>query len=293
MSEQQERSHPAAEIVAISLRKIVKLSNNKKHPQLHDEIKLFLDNIQQLIPAVPSPPEASSLGSALASNPSLQAALKETPDDAAMVPPSHGRSISMVPPAESTSSSSLNLQLRVSSLAKAHFEADDIAAAAVEFTQDGAAAEASPAATPPDAPPSPPAPPAGGATGEGSQGPPNPPPQPFHHHHHSQSSSGVLSSGISALDAVSAGATAALMTDIVPRTETALPDEVLSRVLAVLRLAVESDRPNIIEVALDCIQKLIAFKFLQGAAYAIDLEKQTGMEAGVRSWPAGAVRELR
>ena len=53
--------------------------------------------------------------------------------------------------------------------------------------------------------------------------------------------------------------------------------QVLSRVLAVLRLAIETDRPAVVEVALDCIQKLIAFQFLQGAAYVIDLDKQTGM----------------
>ncbi len=33
--------------------------------------------------------------------------------------------------------------------------------------------------------------------------------------------------------------------------------------LGIFRLAVETQRPEVIEVALDCIQKLIAFRFLQ------------------------------
>lgn len=61
--------------------------------------------------------------------------------------------------------------------------------------------------------------------------------------------------------------------DLVMRTETALPDPVSDRLLGVLRLAVETQRPEVIEVALDCIQKLVAFRFLQGTVYAVNVDK--------------------
>lgn len=43
-------NHPAAEIVAIALRKIRKVANHKKYVKLTDACKDFLDNIQIIIP---------------------------------------------------------------------------------------------------------------------------------------------------------------------------------------------------------------------------------------------------
>lgn len=50
---------------------------------------------------------------------------------------------------------------------------------------------------------------------------------------------------------------------LTPRTEMAISDSAATAVMKVFRLAVESNRAQIVEVVLDCIQKLIAFKFLQ------------------------------
>eukprot|EP00198_Chlamydomonas_reinhardtii_P005607 XP_001694943.1 SEC7/BIG-like ARF-guanine nucleotide exchange factor [Chlamydomonas reinhardtii] len=64
--------------------------------------------------------------------------------------------------------------------------------------------------------------------------------------------------------------------DLVPRTATALPDPVCDRILGIFRLAVDTQRPEVIEVALDCIQKLVAFRFMQGAVYAVNAERAQG-----------------
>lgn len=298
-------SHPAAEIVAISLRKILKLlSNNKKQPQLHDDIKTFLENIKQLIPAkgsgeVVSATPASPSASAYASSPTgshatthgvhgtnppyavkegqpletTSTAQGEAVSSSVFASEASGitaltldkvgstSSFNNAEPLSRTSSSqispggggegsgggprsasvgggsgSLELlpSLRVASSAKAHFEPEDLVVASSEFSngaisrsiEEGTSADLSSVGRQsaadevagglrPTAPPSP--------------SPPIPPPPlpPLTIHHRPGSSGGaLLSSGVSALDAVSAAATAALMPDIVPRTATALPDEV-------------------------------------------------------------------
>jgi hypothetical protein len=50
---------------------------------------------------------------------------------------------------------------------------------------------------------------------------------------------------------------------LTPRSEMAISDAAAGAVMRVFRLAVETGRAQIVEVVLDCIQKLIAFKFLQ------------------------------
>jgi hypothetical protein len=57
---------------------------------------------------------------------------------------------------------------------------------------------------------------------------------------------------------------------LAPRTATALPDAACSKVLGIMQKSVDTGKAAIIEIALDCIQKLVAFSFLQGAVYAID-----------------------
>ncbi|KAL6762063.1 hypothetical protein V8C86DRAFT_3013062 [Haematococcus lacustris] len=74
--------------------------------------------------------------------------------------------------------------------------------------------------------------------------------------------------------------------DLVPRTATALSDPVLTKIVNVMRLAIQTERPNIIEVALDCLQKLIAFRFMQGAVYALNVDKSSHDTEAAESLPA-------
>ncbi len=254
--------HPAAEIVAIALRKICKLANGKKHMELVEQCAAFLENVNTLIPATV---QRSDEAAEQQPDPSLQAALSEAAEEAAEAatkpvaaaasgPPSHAnssnlstsKSVSQLPSVASSALSPEEAQQRAASI-KAHFEAADIEEAAHDFgvgTAPPPEGEAAAVAAPADAPAADSAPPHASLTTDG--------PHPT-----------MLRSGVSAVEAVHNAATADLLADIVPRTETALPDAVCSRVLAVLRAAIETGRPNIMEVALDCIQKLIAFKFLQ------------------------------
>jgi hypothetical protein len=63
-----------------------------------------------------------------------------------------------------------------------------------------------------------------------------------------------------------------------------------AQVVDMMRAAIASERPAIMEVALDCLQKLIAFKFLQGGVYAINLDAR-GALAELKE-PAGALRTV-
>ncbi|GFH13961.1 brefeldin A-inhibited guanine nucleotide-exchange 2-like, partial [Haematococcus lacustris] len=74
--------------------------------------------------------------------------------------------------------------------------------------------------------------------------------------------------------------------DLVPRTATALSDPVLTKIVNVMRLAIQTERPNIIEVALDCLQKLIAFRFMQGAVYALNVDKSSHDTEAAEPLPA-------
>eukprot|EP00798_Chlamydomonas_sp_ICE-L_P027641 gene27641-7279_t len=51
-------SHPAAEIVAIALRKVIKNAHARKNSTLIEECKLFLENIHIIVPAGPSRPSS-------------------------------------------------------------------------------------------------------------------------------------------------------------------------------------------------------------------------------------------
>jgi hypothetical protein len=277
-------NHPAAEIVAIALRKVQKLAAGKKHQQLLDACKDLLDNLPAVVAphatreaAAGAAPQAPAEGSTWHEGGGTHESASNAPGSA------HGGGSSMHAPTESS-------EQRLTEVAsvKAHFETapEDIVKATAEYnaadpTPEGvplpatAEMELPTAASGPDAPAAP-APTAAPAPVPAVPSPPRP-----------VGDDTVLSSGVTALDAVSAAATADLLPDIVQRTDTALPDSACARILSVLRLAVETDRPLIIEVALDCIQKLIAFKFLQGAAYAIDLEKQ-GVDASGESAPVGS-----
>lgn len=255
-------NHPAAEIVAIALRKIRKVANSRKYQALLDECQKFLDNIQQIIPPLAAAGDAAK--QLVTANPGLQEALQESaaavqapaddaasddgreddskgagagsaPDASAPVSRGNSKSLGLTPP-----SSQLDLQQAASASAaavKAHFAEEDIAEAA----SSGLSGEVG-AVTP-----------TGASSAGGAPGAPG--------------SSGA-----------STGFVGGPLPDLVPRTEVALPDKVTARIIAIMRMAVDTQRPNVIEIALDCVQKLIAFKFLQGAVYAINLDKP-GKEA--------------
>ncbi|GAX80611.1 hypothetical protein CEUSTIGMA_g8046.t1 [Chlamydomonas eustigma] len=261
-------NHPAAEIVVIALRKICKLAVGKKHADLVESCKQFIDNIQDIVPSDSNGRNTASATEAINSNPSLQEALKEAADEDLQgqegktgIEGSNLATAGSLANQHESLPAAVDLQLRVSSV-KAHFEAADLAEAAVVSFESGEGISSSQMSS--DL-----------ATANVTDNSTHERPSLT-----SDNASALLNSGVSAVEAVSAAATADLLPDIVPRTDTALPDASCSRILAILRLAVETERPNIIEIALDCIQKLIAFKFLQGAAYAIDLDKQGGMDAG-------------
>ena len=59
-------NHPAAEIVAIALRKVQKLAAGKKHQQLLDACKDLLDNLQTVVSPVATTREDASAPSAAA-----------------------------------------------------------------------------------------------------------------------------------------------------------------------------------------------------------------------------------
>jgi hypothetical protein len=235
----------AAEIVAIALRKFKKLANSRKHQALVDECTTFLDNIHQIIPALPE----GSTGST-SSTPQLEQALQEAVNGAEEAPSavqdqdavegSAGNEGGAAPPGPTP--------------AKQHFAEEDLAEA-VNSMGEGSARPT-------------PSLPGTGATAAATS---------------------TLSQAATATSASAGSSTGNVpvqaLPDLVPRTETALPDAVLLRIIGIMRLAVETERPNIIEVALDCIQKLIAFKFMQGAVYALNLDKPGAVDQGKsRNW---------
>jgi hypothetical protein len=68
-------------------------------------------------------------------------------------------------------------------------------------------------------------------------------------------------------------------------TAGALSDAAALAVLRVLRLAVVTARPPLVEVALDLLHKLIALRFLQGAAHSVSADR--GDASGTGSQTAG------
>lgn len=231
--------HPAGEIVAIALRKIKKVANSRKYQALLDECQAFLENISTIIP--PLAPGSSVQASALSAALRTQA---ETAAEAAAEEEQH-RAAAQGPEAPHVAQGEEGAApaAPAEEPASTSHPAPTLAEVKAHFAEEDIAEAASASnafalgdsrvPTPGGAAPSA----AGGAGGEGAVG------------------------------------AAMGLPDLVPRTEVALPDAVCLRIIGIMRLAVETTRPNIIEIALDCVQKLIAFKFLQGAAYAINVER--------------------
>eukprot|EP00879_Flechtneria_rotunda_P009955 GHRR01010411.1.p1 GENE.GHRR01010411.1~~GHRR01010411.1.p1 ORF type:complete len:1258 (+),score=566.72 GHRR01010411.1:286-4059(+) len=75
--------------------------------------------------------------------------------------------------------------------------------------------------------------------------------------------------------------------DLAQRTETAISDAAAVAVMQVLHMAVATLKPNILEVALDLIHKLIAFRYLQGAAHNVQMDKHDETVEGSTAAAAG------
>ncbi|WIA22572.1 hypothetical protein OEZ86_009559 [Tetradesmus obliquus] len=79
--------------------------------------------------------------------------------------------------------------------------------------------------------------------------------------------------------------------DLVQRTDSAISDAAATSVMQVLQLAVDTLRPNIVEVTLDLIHKLIAFRYLQGAAHNVQADRHDEDAAGDSKQPKSAAAE--
>ncbi|KAG2437305.1 hypothetical protein HXX76_005962 [Chlamydomonas incerta] len=249
--------HPAAEIVAIALKKICKVANSRKYSKLHEECRLFLDELHLIIPAA-----GTAGGTRL------------------LV---YGRS-------DTGSTTDLASQAAAT------------AATSRRASVDGRAAAAAAAATPPPEAATPdagtPKPPAADEPLAGASGAPEDAAQPAAQEGATPAAEGQDAAAPAPQAAAEAPSEAAAppdvaapvaaaparpaappepeLPDLVPRTATALPDPVCDRILGIFRLAVDTQRPEVIEVALDCIQKLVAFRFMQGAVYAVNAERAPG-----------------
>ncbi|KAG2453172.1 hypothetical protein HYH02_002496 [Chlamydomonas schloesseri] len=254
--------HPAAEIVAIALKKICKVANSRKYSKLHEECRLFLDELHLIIPAAGTAGGTrllvygrSDTGSTtdLASQAAATAA---TSRRASVDGRSAAAAPTPTPPPEEENPGAVTPKPPATDEAQAGTPGAPEDAAAQQAAQEAAtpAADGQDAAAPPpdaaaEAPPGASSQPDAAAPAAAVPPPaparPPPPPEPE-------------------------------LPDLVPRTATALPDPVCDRILGIFRLAVDTQRPEVIEVALDCIQKLVAFRFMQGAVYAVNAERAPG-----------------
>ncbi len=254
--------HPAAEIVAIALRKICKVANSRKYAQLQEEAKLFLDELHLIIPAAGTAGGSRLLiygkgaGASTADLPGLGGGAQSAPRsqrgsvDGRNPPPEEGPpgTPKAAQPAEGADAGGADAADQpTDSTAPAHGQQSARPSAGgsepAPAPETPTAQEPQPQQPPPpgqdaaegSSPPAaaaPPAPAGPSATSRTATAPSTPPPE---------------------LD----------LPEMVPRTDSALPDPVCDRIVGIFRLAVETQRPEVIEVAVDCLQKLIAFRFMQ------------------------------
>lgn len=244
--EQQQAQHPAAEIVAIALKKIISKSDPKRHQDIIDECNQFLAGIHQIIPAHPP---AATPGQ-------QQQQQKAGPDAVGQEQGStqaHGnvgeagklQEKEHAPRPAQTSAGEQGTQQQQEQNSQSEERASDTKAEGASHAQaqaspDPAHAPSASSEQQPEA--------------EGSK----PPTQ------------------ATAIPAAYS---------LAPRTPAALPDAVCSRVLTIMQRAGDTGKAQVIEVVLDCLQKLVAFSFLQGAVYALDVTAQDALDAGVRVFP--------
>lgn len=246
-------NHPAAEIVAIALRKIRKVANNRKFAKLTDACKEFLDNIQIIIPPLP---EGVYAGAKTLTTSHSNAGLSEQvtgQDYAASEPGSPPSSPSRRASQDGALSRLQHATSAHSSVAVStggEVQGDANAAAGGEgsatVSRVSSAAQLGPGE--------------GASTGDAAT---------------ATTPAQVQAAQSSVTDSTTDAASNMLdeYPELAARTETALPLVTCRAIVDVMRLAVETQRPDVIEIALDCIQKLIAFRFLQGSVYAINADK--------------------
>ncbi|GIL58908.1 hypothetical protein Vafri_13917, partial [Volvox africanus] len=252
--------HPAAEIVSIALRKICKIANSRKYAKLHEECRLFLNELHLMIPAA-----GTAGGNRLLI---------------------YGRSdVGSTVELSGQAGNALSRRDSNDGRVQGAQPGDDAAASANPRTPDSAAGQ--PAfGEAEDETGAPAAEPATGSSGGGEQQRPAQPTSPSPHSHRpgpertlSSEQEGLRSAPGRSLNHLQSSVDPELP-DLAPRTDSALTDPVCDRIIGIFRLAVDTMRPEVIEVALDCIQKLVAFRFLQGAVYAVDTERTASGRGG-------------
>lgn len=254
-----EANHPAAEIVAIALRKIRKVANSRKFAKLSEDCKVFLDDIQRIIPPPGQRPDtatavtptgtqaASTSNPFLTGNASPQRSAGEADTSNHSTGRGSPRSLPEVPndsfsTAAAEDSSTGNLS-DASSAHAAILDTAGLPALTIRATAGNGLPSSQPAS-----------PQASGTSAQAAY------------------EQAGISQGSNAPSQAPRFETAPLsFPDLVPRSETALGDAASLQIVAIMRQAVESQKPEVIEVALDCLQKLIAFRFLQGSVYAISM----------------------
>lgn len=271
-----EANHPAAEIVAIALRKIRKVANTRKFAKLSEDCKVFLDDIQRIIPPPGQKQEPAMTGTptstraAASSSPFMPAS--SSPKKTAGSAEQTSNTVAQNPAALETSNQSGGSGSPRSARAGTGPDSPrHLSTAAAEDNSITAVSEA--ASTQSPALDTSGLPALSVLAKAGNSEPTSQPPSPL--------KSGFKPQGsIEQADDAQASqlnqtpsleAVAVSFPDLVPRSETALSDAASLKIVAIMRLAVESQKPEVIEVALDCLQKLIAFRFLQGSVYAITM----------------------
>lgn len=231
-------NHPAAEIVAIALRKISKVANSRKYAKLTDACKDFLDNIQIIIPPLPHSVLHPSSRSLTPTHSNVGMSEGGAPEGAVTEPASPLGSVSQdeaaAQPAEGTEAGTSDAPLSPQATVPGtdHLTAGSAAATdAAGASEPGADAQAS-----------------------------------------TQEADGGSSSAAAAEAASAASASFISWPELALRTESALPVVTCRAIIDVMRLVVETQRPDAIEIALDCLQKLIAFRFMQGSVHAVQTE---------------------
>lgn len=272
--------HPAAEIVAIALRKICKVANSRKYAQLQEEAKLFLDELHLIIPAAGTAGGSRLLiygkgaGASTADLPGLGGGTQSAPRSQRGSVDGRADSAHAPAPEEAAPGTPRAAQAAEGTAAGG--------AAAADQPTDPTAPAPGPQSARPSAGGSEPAPAPETPTAQ------EPPPPPQHPPHPGQDAAAGSSAPAAAAPPPPSGPSATSRTatapstpppeldlpEMVPRTDSALPDPVCDRIVGIFRLAVETQRPEVIEVAVDCLQKLIAFRFMQVGAWG-------------RGWPMG------
>lgn len=288
--------HPAAEIVSIALRKIIKSNTGRKHASLTQECKELLESIHVIIPPLSAhsaavvPPRISPTKD---STVSLEGqAAGATAEDNVSEPGSDTSGVSQSRLADKSPDPQTPLEHRLiverkSSLAhrdsESSFEKAEAAYANINAkpeVEDGGASEASEAPTAQQQEDEAAALASCAAEEHARQ-----------QEHDRLQHEKQLQERVNADEKEQSASQLTLFPqDLHPRTEEAISDAAAKAVTKVMRMAVDTAKPPIVEVALECLQKLVAFRFLQGAVYSLLIDKPT-KEGSVDTGEARSVHD--